>query len=86
MTLGFTDPKPPLACDLDGPVEALQKPGIRVDVDGNGIVVDGETFKMVPLPPLPRGWAGVLFVEAPQSEEEIEAVAGVFSETSLLFN
>ncbi len=25
MTLGFTDPESPLACDLEGPVEAIQK-------------------------------------------------------------
>ncbi len=25
MTLGFTDPESPLGCDLDGPVEAIQK-------------------------------------------------------------
>jgi maleamate amidohydrolase len=26
MTLGFTDPESPLACDLEGPISEIQKP------------------------------------------------------------
>lgn len=83
---GLHRPRAPLACDLDEPVEALQKPEIRVDVSGNGIVVDGETFKTVLLPPSPRDRGGrVLRGGVPERGGDRSRGGGVLGD-ALLFN
>lgn len=85
MTLGFTAPEPPLARDLDGPVKALQKPGIRVDVRGNGIVED-ETFKTVLLSSSPRDRGGSVLSEGASERGGDRSRGGGVLGDALLFN